>query len=49
MGINALRTSHNTPYKTWIDICDEIGMYVIDEFFDGWKFPKTGNTNDFSK
>ena len=49
MGINALRTSHNTPYKTWIDISDEIGLYVIDEFFDGWNFPKRGNLNDFSK
>ena len=49
MGFNALRTSHNTPYKTWINICDEIGLYVIDEFFDGWNFNKMGNSNDFSK
>ena len=49
MGFNSLRTSHNIPYKTWINICDKIGLYVIEEFFDGWNFPKTGNLNDFSK
>ena len=49
MGINSIRTTHNIPYKTWIDISDEIGLYVIEEFFDGWNFPKNNDTNDFSK
>ena len=49
MGINSIRTTHNIPYKTWINICDKIGLYVIEEFFDGWNYPKNNNTNDFSK
>jgi beta-galactosidase len=30
-NINAVRTSHypNDPY--WLDVCDELGLYVIDE------------------
>ncbi|MDF7806462.1 glycoside hydrolase family 2 TIM barrel-domain containing protein [Pontiellaceae bacterium B12219] len=37
MGCNAIRTSHNPQTPTFYDICDEVGMLVMDEIFDGWK------------
>ncbi|MCB9249458.1 MAG: glycoside hydrolase family 2 protein [Ignavibacteriales bacterium] len=36
MGINAVRTSHNVPAPELLDICDEMGILVIDEAFDKW-------------
>ncbi len=40
-GFNAVRVSHNPASQILLDACDEIGMYVIDEAFDGWYTPKT--------
>jgi beta-galactosidase len=37
IGCNALRTSHNPPAEEFLDLCDELGFYVIDECFDKWK------------
>ncbi len=48
MGCNAIRTSHGTPSDVFMDICNEVGMLVMDEFFDGWDTAKNSNTNDFS-
>ncbi|NIJ44855.1 beta-galactosidase [Wenyingzhuangia heitensis] len=36
MGVNAIRTSHNPQTPIFYDICDELGMLVMDEVFDGW-------------
>ncbi|WPJ95983.1 glycoside hydrolase family 2 TIM barrel-domain containing protein [Coraliomargarita algicola] len=36
MGCNAIRTAHNPQTPTFYDICDEVGMLVMDEIFDGW-------------
>ena len=44
-GFNALRTSHNIPSETFLRACDELGMLVIDESFDGWREAK--NTHDY--
>ena len=41
MGANALRTSHNPPAEKLLDLCDEMGILVIDEAFDMWERPKT--------
>ena len=41
MGVNALRTSHNPPASGMLDLCDEMGILVIDEAFDMWERPKT--------
>ena len=49
MGCNAIRTSHNPSSKALIEICNELGMLVILEFFDGWDASKSYNENDFSK
>jgi beta-galactosidase len=37
IGCNAIRTSHNPPAQEFLDLCDELGFYVIDECFDKWK------------
>ncbi|MDC0584447.1 DUF4982 domain-containing protein [Bacteroidales bacterium] len=36
MGCNAIRTAHNPQTPQFYDMCDEIGMLVMDEIFDGW-------------
>ena len=41
MGANAVRTSHNPPAEKVLDLCDEMGMLVVDEAFDMWERPKT--------
>lgn len=40
-GYNAIRCSHNPPSQTFLDICDRMGMLVIDEAFDMWLRSKT--------
>lgn len=37
MGCNAIRTSHNPPDPKLLDLCDRMGMLVMDEAFDEWK------------
>lgn len=49
MGVNAIRTSHNPADEDLIDICNELGLLVIEEAFDGWELAKNGNSNDFSR
>ncbi|MEQ8848925.1 glycoside hydrolase family 2 TIM barrel-domain containing protein [Botrimarina sp.] len=39
-GFNAIRTSHNPPAEAFLDACDELGLLVIDEAFDGWRASK---------
>ena len=36
MGCNAIRTAHNPQTPVFYDLCDELGMLVMDELFDGW-------------
>ena len=43
MGVNAIRTSHNPPASEFLDLCDEMGVLVIDEFSDTWGIPKRAN------
>lgn len=49
MGVNAIRTSHNPADEDFIDICNELGLLVIEELFDGWVEAKNSNSNDFSR
>lgn len=46
-GFNALRMAHNPASEFLLDACDRIGMYVMDEAFDGWYVPK--EYHDFSR
>ncbi len=41
MGCNAIRTSHNPPDPELLDLCDRMGLLVMDEAFDEWKRNKT--------
>ncbi|MDZ8117088.1 glycoside hydrolase family 2 TIM barrel-domain containing protein [Pontiella agarivorans] len=36
MGCNAIRTAHNPMTPEFYDMCDELGLLVMDEIFDGW-------------
>jgi len=40
MGCNAIRTAHNPPAPELLDLCDEMGFFVIDEAFDVWRKKK---------
>ncbi|GEM05259.1 hypothetical protein HMI01_22470 [Halolactibacillus miurensis] len=41
MGVNGIRTAHNMPAKGLMDLCDEMGFYVVSEAFDMWERTKT--------
>ncbi|HUA64995.1 MAG TPA: beta-galactosidase GalB [Alphaproteobacteria bacterium] len=43
MGCNAIRTSHNPPAPELLDLCDRMGMLVMDESFDCWRKGKRPN------
>lgn len=40
IGVNAIRMSHNPHAPMLYDLCDEVGMLVMDEASDEWEFPK---------
>ncbi|WP_087485800.1 glycoside hydrolase family 2 protein [Brachybacterium massiliense] len=40
-GFNAVRSAHHPMSRDLLDACDEIGMYVLDEFADYWVVSKT--------
>lgn len=41
MGVNAIRNSHNVQAPGFLDLCDELGFYVLGEAFDQWRLKKT--------
>ncbi|HVP49377.1 MAG TPA: beta-galactosidase GalB [Bryobacteraceae bacterium] len=43
MGANAIRTSHNPPAPVLLNLCDHLGLLVIDEAFDMWRTAKVPN------
>ena len=43
MGVNAIRTSHNPPAPELLDLCDRMGILVMDEAFDAWRRGKKKN------
>ena len=46
MGCNALRTAHNPPDPQVLEVCDRLGIMVMDEAFDVWETGKN-NLNDY--
>ena len=49
MGCNSIRVTHNPAAQHLIDVCNEKGILVIEEIFDGWHHAKNGNSEDFAK
>lgn len=43
MGVNAIRTSHNPPAPELLELCDRMGLVVMDEAFDAWRRGKKKN------
>ena len=39
-GCNAIRCSHNPHMPELYDLCDELGLLMMDEAFDEWENPK---------
>ena len=35
-GFNHIRTSHNAYSTSFLDLCDELGILVVDELYDKW-------------
>ncbi len=40
LGVNAIRTAHNPPAPEFLDLCDRMGILVMDELFDCWTVAK---------
>ncbi|MDE6161312.1 MAG: beta galactosidase jelly roll domain-containing protein, partial [Muribaculaceae bacterium] len=43
MGVNAIRSSHNPPAPELLELCDEMGLMVMNETFDMWRKKKTAH------
>ena len=43
MGANAIRSSHNPPAPELLELCDSLGIMVMDETFDMWRKQKTSH------
>lgn len=48
-GTNAIRVSHNPASKVLLEVCDELGLLVQDEFFDEWDNPKDKRYNKWEE
>lgn len=44
-GCNAIRTAHNPASEDFLDLCDEMGFLVQEEFYDEWDNPKDKRYN----
>lgn len=40
-GFNAIRSAHNPPSRHMLELCDRLGIYLMDEAFDMWRVGKT--------
>ena len=54
MGVNAIRTSHNTPAPEVMELCDRMGILVFSEVFDKYDGkmdfdPEITNFDEFSQ
>jgi beta-galactosidase len=48
IGANAIRTAHDPPSPDFLDLCDRMGVLVMDEFFDIWVAKKYSDSGDYS-
>ncbi|MCI2283903.1 DUF4982 domain-containing protein [Colwellia sp. MSW7] len=44
-GVNAIRTTHNPYSQEFLDLCDEMGFLVQNEFFDEFDYAKDKRLN----
>ncbi len=44
-GCNAIRTAHNPASEEFLNLCDEMGLLVQEEFYDEWDNPKDKRYN----
>lgn len=47
-GINNIRTSHNPYSETFLNLCDQYGILVVDELYDKWTTQYTGGRRDWN-
>jgi len=47
MGVNSIRVTHNPASQHLIDICNEEGILLVEESFDGWYLEK--KTYDYAR
>lgn len=45
IGVNAIRMAHNPHSPELMEVCDEMGMLVMNEFFDEWHNAKKKSVN----
>ena len=48
-GFNAVRIAHNPPSTNLLEICDEMGMIVMDEAFDCWRRTRPSTAGEDSR
>ncbi|OHX63866.1 threonine synthase [Flammeovirga pacifica] len=48
-GCNAIRSAHNPASDEFLDLCDEMGFLVQNEFYDEWDLPKDKRFNMHDK
>ena len=46
-GINHIRTSHNPYSRQFIELCDKLGILVVDELYDKWTDQHSGQRTPF--
>lgn len=48
-GFNHVRTSHNPYSESFLDLCDEYGILVVDELYDKWTTQYAGGRSPWSE
>ncbi len=48
-GMNHIRTSHNPYSREFIELCDRMGILVVDELYDKWTRQHTGGRVPFEQ
>ena len=48
-GFNHIRTSHNPYSESFLDLCDENGILVVDELYDKWTTQYAGGRKDWNE
>lgn len=48
-GVNAIRSAHNPTSEVFLELCDEMGILVQEEFYDEWDNPKDKRSNRYEQ